>query len=144
MLGWIFMEDGETTYGSVPHYACKSVSVLRPTLCVQVSVALSTSAYGFPMPQGQGDLATAVTEGLTDEATITASTRRTLMQKMKVGLFDAPEDSPWAKLGADALNSTHAQQVAYEAALQGMVRPARVGSIQTIGVDDCGLLGRYC
>ena len=71
---------------------------------------------------GQGDLAKAVTEGLTDEKTITASTRRTLMQKMKVGLFDPPEDSPWSDLGADALNSTYAQRVAYEAALQGMVR----------------------
>lgn len=71
---------------------------------------------------GQGDLAKAVAEGLTSEETITASTRRTLMQKMKVGLFDPPEDSPWAELGADALNSTYSQQVAYEAALQGMVR----------------------
>ena len=70
---------------------------------------------------GEGDLAKAVAEGLTNEATITASTRRTLMQKMKVGLFDAPEDSPWATLGAEALNSSGSQRVAYEAALQGMV-----------------------
>lgn len=70
---------------------------------------------------GEGDLAKAVAEGLTNEATITASTRRTLMQKMKVGLFDAPEDSPWATLGAEALNSSASQRVAYEAALQGMV-----------------------
>ena len=86
--------------------------------------------------QGQGDLAKAVTEGLTDEATITASTRRTLMQKMKVGLFDPPEDSPWADLGADSLNSTHAQRVAYEAGLQGMVRQSAVECIDEIWLKE--------
>ena len=40
---------------------------------------------------GQGFLAQAVTEGLTTEEIITESTRRTLMQKMKVGLFDVSD-----------------------------------------------------
>lgn len=74
--------------------------------------------WGNP-PYGGGFLAQAVHEGLTSEDVISASTRRTLMQKMKVGLFDPPADSPWTSIGLDALNSSYSQSVAYEAALQG-------------------------
>ena len=62
---------------------------------------------------GQGYLAQAVAAGLTSEDVITASTRRTLMQKMKVGLFDPPADSPWTDIGIDALNSSYAQSVRF-------------------------------
>jgi hypothetical protein len=70
---------------------------------------------------GQGYLAKAVAAGLTKESAITESVHRTFMQKMKVGLFDPPEDSPWTDIGLEDLNTTYSQGVAYEAALQGMV-----------------------
>ena len=35
------------------------------------------------------------------------------MQKMKVGLFDPPADSPWTDIGIDALNSSYAQSVRF-------------------------------
>lgn len=70
---------------------------------------------------GQGYLAKAVAAGLTKESVITESVHRTFMQKMKVGLFDPPEDSPWTDIGLEDLNTTYSQGVAYEAALQGMV-----------------------
>ena len=74
----------------------------------------------------------------------------------QVGLFDPPSDSPWADLGADTLNSSHAQNVAYEAALQGMVLltnkkgalPLKGGGIQLavvgpLGDDATGLKSDY-
>lgn len=67
----------------------------------------------------EGYLAKAVAAGITKESAITASVHRTFMQKMKVGLFDPEEDSPWTDVGLDDLNSTYSQGVAYEAALQG-------------------------
>lgn len=67
----------------------------------------------------QGYLAQAVKQGLVQETTITNSVRRTLLQKMSAGLFDPIEDQTYTKLDIRDLNNTHAQQVAYEAALQG-------------------------
>ena len=43
------------------------------------------------------------------------------MQKMKVGLFDPIEGQKWTQLGTEALNSSYAQLVSFEAALQGIV-----------------------
>jgi hypothetical protein len=72
-------------------------------------------------PNTEGHLASAVNESLTNEATITKAVERTLMQKLKVGLFDPLEGDPWVKLALDDMNNTHAQQVAHEAALQSFV-----------------------
>jgi len=68
-----------------------------------------------------GHLHTAVTLNETSEATITKAVERTFMQKMKVGLFDPLEGNPWRNLTLNDMNSTHAQTVAYEAALQSFV-----------------------
>jgi len=54
------------------------------------AISLRTGGWGDNL-WGQGFLAQAVTEGLTTEEIITESTRRTLMQKMKVGLFDVSD-----------------------------------------------------
>ena len=70
---------------------------------------------------GDGHLHTAVTLNETTEATITKAVERTFMQKMKVGLFDPLEGNPWRNLSLADMNSTHAQTVAYEAALQSFV-----------------------
>merc|ERR1719272_2319920 len=92
---------------------------------------------------GEGDLALAVTEGLTTEATITQSTNRTLHQKMKVGLFDPPEDSPWTSIGLDDINSTYAQSVAYDAALQGMVLLKNKGALPTKAGSNIAVIGPF-
>eukprot|EP00041_Stephanoeca_diplocostata_P031791 m.1000808 g.1000808 ORF g.1000808 m.1000808 type:complete len:580 (-) comp24028_c0_seq12:1391-3130(-) len=59
--------------------------------------------------------------GLVNESTITRSSRRAFRQLMLAGRFDPPSVVGWSALGVDAINSSHSQQVAYEAALQGMV-----------------------
>ena len=43
------------------------------------------------------------------------------MQKMAVGLFDPLDEQGWGHITGADLNSSHAQQVAYEAALQSFV-----------------------
>eukprot|EP00041_Stephanoeca_diplocostata_P032967 m.1075633 g.1075633 ORF g.1075633 m.1075633 type:complete len:890 (+) comp24243_c0_seq1:40-2709(+) len=70
---------------------------------------------------GQGYLAQAIEQHLTTEALVTQAVNRTLMQKMKVGIFDPVEDQTWTKLTTADLNTSYAQQVAFEAALQGQV-----------------------
>lgn len=69
----------------------------------------------------EGYLAKAVEYGLTTEDTITKAVRRTLMQKMSVGMFDPPSSQEWTRLNYTAMNSSFAQRVSYEAALQGLV-----------------------
>ena len=63
----------------------------------------------------------AVQQGLVDENTITRSARRGMRQLFRAGRFDDSANIGWSTLGAADINSTHAQQVSREAALQGMV-----------------------
>jgi len=106
----------------------------------------------------QGFLAKAITEGLTTNATVAKSFKRTMMQKLKVGLFDGLEGQKWTDLehfGLDALNSSYAQQVSFEAALQGLILlknddgalPLKMGmKVAVVGpmsVETKGLLSDY-
>jgi len=70
---------------------------------------------------GQGYLLKAIELNMTTAAAVTRAVRRTLMQKMKVGLFDPVENQTWTKIGLKDLNSSYSQQVAFEMALQGLV-----------------------
>ncbi len=63
----------------------------------------------------------AVSKRLVSEATVTASCRRALMQRMVQGDFDPVESVRWSSIGAEAINSSAHQAVAYDAALQSMV-----------------------
>lgn len=64
---------------------------------------------------------TAVQTGLVTEDTVTRSARRGMRQLMLAGRFDSEADIGWSTLGVADINSTHAQQVSREAALQGIV-----------------------
>ena len=58
----------------------------------------------------------------TNEVSVRRAVRRTLMQKMKVGIFDSPaSDLPWADLGAETLGSSAHAAINYDAALQSFV-----------------------
>lgn len=103
----------------------------------------------------QGYLEQAANMGLTSDGTISKSVARTLMQKMAVGLFDDPADSPWARLDANTLNSSKAQGVALDIALQGMVllknddstlplaQGARIAVLGPLGNDALALVSDY-
>lgn len=69
---------------------------------------------------GQGYLQKAIDAGLTTELKVDTAVTRTTMAKLKTGLFDKTA-SPWRALGAADVNRTTSQQVAFDAALQGMV-----------------------
>jgi len=110
----------------------------------------------------QGYLHQAVTQGLVKAADVTRAAKRTVMQKLKVGLFDPVVDksgkpTKWIALGSDIsnINSTYSQQVSYEAALQAPVLLKNDGNILPItngkkiavvgpmAVEKAGLLSDY-
>lgn len=68
-----------------------------------------------------GYLHDAINAGQTSVAVLDKAVRRTLMQKMSVGVFDRLDEQSWTRLGAKDLNTTRVQQIAYEAGLQGIV-----------------------
>ena len=71
---------------------------------------------------GQGFLASAVAHNKTSETSVRRAVRRTLMQKMRVGIFDSPaSDLPWADLGAETVGSAAHADINYDAALQSFV-----------------------
>jgi len=91
---------------------------------------------------------------LTTTEVLAATVRRTLMHKMKVGMFDPLEDQPWAKLTADDMGSDKHMQVSYEAALQGMVllknngvlpiaTNSKVAVVGPVGSETTGLFSDY-
>eukprot|EP00658_Telonema_sp_P-2_P004662 TRINITY_DN11725_c0_g2_i2.p1 TRINITY_DN11725_c0_g2~~TRINITY_DN11725_c0_g2_i2.p1 ORF type:complete len:747 (-),score=170.82 TRINITY_DN11725_c0_g2_i2:277-2517(-) len=69
----------------------------------------------------QGYLLKAIEDNMTTANAVTAAVTRTFLQKFKVGMFDPVESDEWTQIGAEALNSSYAQQVSFEAALQGLV-----------------------
>jgi hypothetical protein len=71
---------------------------------------------------GKGDLNAAVTQAKTvTEKRVDESVSRVLYLRMVTGQFDPIEDQPYTKIGAEAVNSTAAQQLNLEAALQSFV-----------------------
>ena len=67
-------------------------------------------------------MASAVAKGMVDASTVTQSARRGMRQLLKAGRFDPADTIAWSKLGVDDINSTFAQRVSREAAMQGMHR----------------------
>jgi beta-D-xylosidase 4 len=71
----------------------------------------------------KGDLAAAIDAGMTTEAKLDDAVVRTTLHKLKAGVFDPldRQDPEWMALGVNDLNSSTAQAVAYEIALQSLV-----------------------
>lgn len=83
---------------------------------------------------GDGFLASAIAHGKTSEVAVRRAVRRTMLQKMKVGLFDQPwEDLPWAHFGAETIGSAENVKAAYDAALQSFVLLKNGGSAVAAG-----------
>ena len=66
-------------------------------------------------------MASAVAKGMVNASTVTQSARRGMRQLLKAGRFDPADTIAWSKLGVDDINSTFAQRVSREAAMQGMI-----------------------
>jgi len=67
------------------------------------------------------DLIFAVGEGLVTEKEIDTSLRRLLATKFKLGLFDAADSVPWAKLGLDIVDGPEHRALARRVAREGIV-----------------------
>ena len=78
---------------------------------------------------GEGHLHKAIAQNLTTTAVLAATVRRTLLQKMKLGLFDPLEAQGWTRLTDRDMGSAAHMQVSYEAALQGMVLLKNAGAL---------------
>jgi beta-D-xylosidase 4 len=102
-----------------------------------------------------GFLHGAINAGQSMVSTLNQAVQRTLMQKMKAGVFDNLLGQEWVDLGQDSLNSSHAQQVAYEASLQGLVllkndastlplrRGVHLAVLGPLAFETTGLLSDY-
>eukprot|EP01062_Namystynia_karyoxenos_P013270 TRINITY_DN1478_c0_g1_i1.p1 TRINITY_DN1478_c0_g1~~TRINITY_DN1478_c0_g1_i1.p1 ORF type:complete len:869 (+),score=260.55 TRINITY_DN1478_c0_g1_i1:64-2607(+) len=66
-------------------------------------------------------LESAVAQKLTTAEAVENATKRAFRVLMKAGRFDPVESVEWTSIKPDAINSTLHQQIAYEAALQGLV-----------------------
>jgi beta-glucosidase len=60
-------------------------------------------------------------KGLVTEAAIDTALTRLLRTRFKLGMFDAPEQDPYAKLGRETINCEKHQQLAREAAAKSIV-----------------------
>ena len=97
----------------------KPVEDKSAKVAVALNAGMDLYAGGGSDLFGDGHLLEAVQRGMVREASVTKAAARVLSQRFSLGLFD--DSDPWSAIGAPDLNSTRSQQVAYEAALQGMV-----------------------
>lgn len=66
-------------------------------------------------------LVSAVKKGFISEADLNVSVKRLMTARMKLGMFDPPEDVPWSDLDADIVSSARHSRVALETARKSMV-----------------------
>ena len=74
----------------------------------------------------------AVEQGLVTEADIDLSLARTLATRFKLGMFDPPEQVPYASIPMSVVGCAAHQQLAYEAALKSIVLLKNKGGILPI------------
>lgn len=103
------------------HYASDKVDAAAKTLNGGTDLELGDSFWAPIKNQGMGLLVEALKQGRVNQTRIDESVSRVLTLRFLTGQFDPVEDQPYTKIGADAVNSTEAQQLNLEAALQSFV-----------------------
>ena len=68
-------------------------------------------------------------KGLVTEEAIDTAVGRLLTTRFKLGMFDPPEQSPWASLGRECINSEDHKHIALEAARKSMVLLKNEGNL---------------
>lgn len=129
--GWLLNEVIRAKWGqehALVTTDCGAVSNMRgpPTNTpTDVQAAAWTLMNGTDIEMGStvwsDNLHAAVSAGLATEAAVTRAVSRSMRQLFVAGRFDPPSAVGWSSLGLADINTTHAQRVSYEAALQGMV-----------------------
>src|SRR5262249_32155150 len=78
-------------------------------------------------------LGEAIDRGLITEADIDRSLGRTLATRFKLGMFDPPDEVPFAAIPLSVVSSREHRQLAYEAAAKSIVLLKNEGNILPIG-----------
>ena len=86
------------------------------------------------------DLVVALHEGRIEEREIDASVRRLLATKFKLGLFDPPEDVPFASRSTDIVDCALHREVARQAAAQSIVLLKNAGGLLPLPRDPASML----
>ena len=98
----------------------------KPTLkCavgpVATAVSPNTNQPCLQVNGGMGLLQECVEHHTVNESRVDESVRRALNLRFITGQFDPLDDQPYAKIGIEAINTTHTQQLVLEAAQQSFV-----------------------
>jgi beta-glucosidase len=78
-------------------------------------------------------LGEAIKRGLIIEADIDRALSRTLATRFKLGMFDPPEQVPYASIPLSVVNCSEHRQLAYQAALESVVLLKNQGNILPVG-----------
>jgi len=81
------------------------------------------------------DLGKAIARGLIMEADVDRSLARTLRTRFKLGMFDPPEQVPYASTPLSVIDCAAHRALAYEAAVKSIVLLKNTNSILPIGAD---------
>lgn len=75
----------------------------------------------YNMPCDYPSLGTAVEKGLIDEGEINQAVRRLLLARFRLGMFDPPEQVPYAQIPLSVVDSAQHQELALETARQSLI-----------------------
>ncbi|KAF2100043.1 putative xylan 1,4-beta-Xylosidase [Rhizodiscina lignyota] len=91
----------------------------------------------------QNHLPAAYAQGLINETTVTQALIRQYSSLIRAGYFDPPENQPYRSLGWSDVATPHAQEVAYKAAVEGIVLLKNDGllPLNIDSYDSIALLG---
>ena len=83
----------------------------------------------------------AVKDGLVEEKTIDRALTRLFTTRMKLGLFDKPEDVPFSKIGYDQVDTAANRALNLKASEKTMVLLKNEGNILPLSLDKIGTIG---
>eukprot|EP00656_Telonema_subtile_P053359 TRINITY_DN7716_c0_g1_i1.p1 TRINITY_DN7716_c0_g1~~TRINITY_DN7716_c0_g1_i1.p1 ORF type:complete len:526 (-),score=141.07 TRINITY_DN7716_c0_g1_i1:109-1686(-) len=106
---------------SANHYATDSLDAAAKTLNGGTDMELGDQEWSAIANGGSGLLTKALEMKRVTEERVSLSVERILRLRFLTGQFDPVDAQPYTKITADAVNSTAAQQLNLEAALQSLV-----------------------